>query len=427
MIAHFFEVARRNVSEHAHQYVAGLLTRCPRKNVERLCESLPGTKFENLQYFLSESPWESAPLWKWIGLRATEILGGGDDNMLLLDESCFTKKGDKSAGVKRQYNGRLGKVDNCQVGVFSALTHGTRVVLTGARLYLPEEWVEDPDRCKAAAIPESERRFRTKPELAWELVEQADTDGVQFDWVGMDSIYGRDQALLLKISGMGKKFVADVNHDQLVWAQEPKGFERPKGVGESGAQEVEALWKKGQKAATRFVLRDGENGRVKIRFWSQRVWIWPGTSEIPLGVWLCVTERTDGSVKYSLCNADEETSQEELAKRQGQRYFVERAFEDGKSQLGMGQYQARRWLAWVHHMVLVGLAMVFALEERELVKSDRPLMSVRDVVDLIAWYFEKDRTGAEVEEAIRARHKRREQAMRSKRRKDLQASVTLTM
>ena len=101
MIAHFFEVARRNVSGHAHHYVAGLLTRCPRKNVERLCESLPGTKFENLQYFLSESPWESAPLWKWIGLRATEILGGGDHNMLLLDESCFTKKGDKSAGVSK--------------------------------------------------------------------------------------------------------------------------------------------------------------------------------------------------------------------------------------------------------------------------------------------------------------------------------------
>lgn len=175
------------------------------------------------------------------------------------------------------------------------------------------------------------------------------------------------------------------------------------------------------------MLRDGENGRVNVRFWSQRVWIWPGTSEIPVEVWLCVTERADGAVKYSLCNADDGTSQEELAKRQGQRYFVERAFEDGKSQLGMGQYQARRWLAWVHHMVLVGLAMVFTLEEREMLKEDRPLMSVRDVVELIAWYFEKDRTGAEVEAAIRARHKRREQAMRSKRRKDLQPSVTLTM
>lgn len=427
MIAKFFEVARRNVSEHAHQYVAGLMTRCPRKNVERLCESLPGTRFENLQYFLSESPWDCAPVWQWIGLRAAQILGGGADNMLLLDESCFTKKGDKSAGVARQYNGRLGKVDNCQVGVFSALTHGSRVVLTGARLYLPEAWTEDPERCEAAAIPESEQQFRTKPELAWELIEQAETDGVQFGWVGMDAVYGRDQALLLKIAGMGKTFVADVNHDQLVWMKEPKAPERPKAVGESGAEAVEAFWKKGQKEAVRLVLRDGENGRVRVRFWCQRVWIWPNTSEIPLGVWLCVTERADGSVKYSLCNADEGISREELAKRQGQRYFVERAFEDGKSQLGMGQYQARRWLAWNHHMVLVGLAMVFTLEERERVNADSPLMSVRDVVDLIAWYFEKAPTGAEVEEAIRARHKRREQSMRSKRRRDDRVTADLTM
>lgn len=142
---------------------------------------------------------------------------------------------------------------------------------------------------------------------------------------------------------------------------------------------------------------------------------------------MCVAERADGTVKYSLCNADEETNQEKLARWQGQRYFVERAFEDGKSQLGMGEYQVRLWLAWETHMVLVGLAMVFALEERQMVKCDRPSMSVRDVVDLIAWYFEKSRTGAEVEEAIRARHKRREQTMRSKRRKDLRASSILAI
>lgn len=427
MIAPFFDVARRNVSEHAHQYVAGLLSHCPRKNVERICEVLPGTRFENLQYFLSESPWEAAPLWKWIGLRAASILGGGEDNMLLLDESCFTKKGDKSAGVKRQYNGRLGKLDNCQVGVFSALTCGDRVALAGARLYLPEDWVEDPQRCKAAAIPESERRFRTKPELAWELVEQAHADGVAFGWVGMDAVYGRDYGLLLKISRMGKTFVADVNHDQLAWTQEPVGPARPKAVGESGGQRVDALWEKGRKTATQVTLRDGENGPVRVLFWSQRAWIWPAGSETALGVWLCVTERADGTVKYSFCNAGEGTSPEELARRQGQRYFVERAFEDAKSHLGMGQYQARRWRAWVHHMVLVGLAMVFTLEERERVRSETPLTSVRDVVDLIAWYFEKDRTGVEVEEAIRARHKRREQAMISKRRKALQKSDVLTM
>ncbi|MFM8324053.1 MAG: hypothetical protein ACKN9U_04260, partial [Pirellulaceae bacterium] len=120
-----------------------------------------------------------------------------------------------------------------------------------------------------------------------------------------------------------------------------------------------------------------------------------------MGVWLCVTERSDGSVKYSLTNASEEMEWEDLAKRQGQRYFVERAFEDGKSELGMADYQSRRWLAWQHHMVLVAVAMVFTLGEREPLRKDAPMLSVRDIVDLIAWYFETGRTEAEVEAAVR--------------------------
>lgn len=427
VIAEFFVNANRDVSGQAHMYVAGLLTRCPRKNIERICEELPETKFENLQYFLSESPWQSGPLWKWIGLKASELLGGGANNMLLIDESCFTKKGVKSAGVARQYNGRLGKVDNCQVGVFSALSHGNRAVLTGARLYLPKIWVKDADRCDEAAIPVDQRRFRTKPALAWELIEQAESDGVAFGWVGMDAVYGRDQSLLLRIAGMGKKFVADVNHNQLVWPSEPKSMQRPENVGDDGAVAVDSLWKEESSKSVRFKLRDGENGKVKIRFWAQRVWIWPPTSEIPMAVWLAVAERADGTVKYSLINADEECSWQDLATRQGQRYFVERAFEDGKTELGMAQYQARRWLAWDHHMVMVGLAMVFTLEERELLKTDAPMLSVRDIVDLIAWYFARGRTEADVEVAIRARHERRKRAMESKQRRDAREPDGLTM
>jgi len=222
VIAQFFTNDHGDLSPQARTYIAGLLTRCPRKNMERIAEELPGTVFQNLQYFISESRWECSPLWKWIGERAAKLLGGGSENMLLIDESGFTKKGVKSAGVGRQYNGRLGKVDNCQVGVFSALSHGIRATLTGARLYLPEQWTEDGDRCEEAKIRACERGFRTKPGLAWELIEQAEKDGIPFGWVGMDAVYGRDQSLLLKISGMGRKFVADVNHDQKVWPTQPE-------------------------------------------------------------------------------------------------------------------------------------------------------------------------------------------------------------
>lgn len=426
MIAQFFTNDHGDLSPQARTYIAGLLTRCPRKNMERICEEVPGAVFQNLQYFISESPWEYSPLWKWIGERAAKLLGGGAENMLLIDESGFSKKGDKSAGVARQYNGRVGKVDNCQVGVFSALSYGCRATLTGARLYLPEDWTEDSERCDAAKIPGAERRFRTKPELAWELIEQMEMDGIPFGWVGMDAVYGRDQGLLLKISGMGRKFMADVNHDQKVWSVAPESQVRPGNITEDGAVSVDSLWALGKGAARKFRLREGENGRVEVRFWTKRVWIWPQASEIPMGVWLCVTERSDGSVKYSLTNAPEEMGWEELAKRQGQRYFVERAFEDGKSELGMADYQSRRWLAWHHHMVLVAVAMVFTLGERELLRKDAPMLSVRDIVDLIAWYFETGRTEAEVEAAVRDRHRRRTMAMKSKMRRKSGESGSLT-
>lgn len=418
MIAHFFASTTRDVSQHARNYVAGLLSHCPRKNMERLCETLPDAKLEDLQHFLSDSPWATEPVWKWIGQRASATLGEGFGKMLLIDESAFAKKGDKSAGVSRQYNGRLGKVDNCQVGVFAAMSARDRAVLCGARLYLPEEWAKDPLRCEKAGIPESERVFRTKGELAWELIKEAESNGLPFESVGFDAGYGRDQGLLLKICGMGKRFVADVDHDQLVWKEAPIFPRRPEDVRGSGAVGVDTLWKENKGRSRRYVLRDAENGKVEVQFWAKRVWIWPPTSEVSMPVWLLVSQRSDGGLKYSLSNAEEETGWKELAIGQGQRHFVERAFEDGKSQLGMGQYQARKWLAWQHHMVLVGLAMVFALEERELMRQDSALLSVRDIVEMIAWYFTKDRTGNEVEAAIRARHDRRRVSMESHKRRD---------
>ena len=149
-----------------------------------------------------------------------------------------------------------------------------------------------------------------------------------------------------------------------------------------------------------------------------RVWIWPKACEIPLEVWLLVAQRSNGEMKYSLCNAARETAFAELATRQGQRYFVERVFEEAKSQLGMGEYQVRKWRGWHHHMALVGIAMAFAFEERLRLEPGNPLISTRDVVDMVAWYFLEERSAEDVEASIRARHRRRKLAMESKYRRE---------
>jgi len=423
MISQLFRTATGNGSQHARSYIAGLLSTCQRKNMERVAERLAGVEQQDLQHFLTDSPWESLALWRWTGQSVGTTLGGGNEQMLILDESGFSKKGTKSAGVSRQYNGRMGKLDNCQVGVFSALGHGQRAGLVGARLYLPQEWVEDKDRCEAAGIPETERVFRTKNQLAWELIEQAQESGLPFSWVGVDAGYGRDQGLLFGIAGMGKYFMAGVDKDQRVWEKEPAGLARPVGMEQSGAKTVEKLWEEGRRKARKMRLRTTENGHLEVRFWAKRVWIWPKESERAMAVWLVVTKQSDGKVKYGLSNGPEEMKWKELAKRQGQRYFIERVFEEGKSQLGMGQYQVRQWRGWEHHMALVGAAMAFTMSEREFHAKTSPLTSVRDVVEMVAWHFERPRTAEELSAQIAERHRRRRAAQESKLRRNKRANL----
>ena len=140
-----------------------------------------------------------------------------------------------------------------------------------------------------------------------------------------------------------------------------------------------------------------------------------------------MSRRANGEMKYSLCNAPKETAHAELATRQGQRHFVERVFEDAKSELGMGEYQVRKWRAWHHHMALVGMAMAFAFEERLRLEPGSPLISTRDVVDMVAWYFQEERSAADVEANIMARHRRRRLAMECKIRKESADQETITM
>ena len=173
MIVPFFPCHSRNGAPHAEHYLQGLLSHLPRKNIERMGEALPDTRHEDLQHFLSDSPWNTGPVWRWVGQRASAHLGGHADSTLLIDESGLAKKGDRSVGVARQYNWRLGKTDNCQVGVFAALALGPRAALVGARLFLPDAWVDAPARCRRAGVPEPEIRARTKLALARALVAQA--------------------------------------------------------------------------------------------------------------------------------------------------------------------------------------------------------------------------------------------------------------
>jgi SRSO17 transposase len=180
-----FRLRTRDVSRQSKHYLSGLM-QARRKNMERMAEVVPESDEQALQHFLSHSSWEARAVLDQVAREADALLGGTPKSALLLDESAMTKKGRHSVGVARQWNGRLGKVDNCQVGVFAALSCATAVTLIDARLYLPSAWVEDSARCKAAGIPAGAQQAKSKAQLALEMVRYNRQLGVRFGWVGMD-------------------------------------------------------------------------------------------------------------------------------------------------------------------------------------------------------------------------------------------------
>lgn len=214
----FFVSRTRNVLAAFRGYVRGLF-QSERVNMPRIDEA-NATDHQAMQHMLTEASVD----WNGLGdalAKETDALLGGASSVLILDESAIAKKGDSSAGVARQWNGRLGKVDNCQVGVFAALSRGEHVSLIDGRLYLPQRWVTDTARCQKAAIPEAERRYRSKSELALERVDTAVRRGMRFGAIAVDGGYGKEPAFLRELDRRSHRFVADVHCDQRVYEQAP--------------------------------------------------------------------------------------------------------------------------------------------------------------------------------------------------------------
>ena len=178
---------------------------------------------QQFQHFISNAPWKHEPVIAQIGRDADALPGGTSDTCLIIDESSFARQGNRSVGVARQWSGRLGKVDNCQVAVFGVLSDGRRHVPVDVRLHLPKLWIEDPARCDRAGVPADARRLVTKTEHALEIVRQARARGLRFAWVSVDAGYGKDPALLRALDDAQEVFVADVQKKQRVWPQAQAG------------------------------------------------------------------------------------------------------------------------------------------------------------------------------------------------------------
>jgi len=416
----------RSVALQAQMYLQGLM-QASRKNMERMEEVVPDSNYQSLQHFISDSEWETRDVLDQVAREADRHLGGSESSCLLIDETAFQKKGESSVGVDRQWSGRLGKVENSQVAVFASLTQGAYSTLIDTRLYLPKSWIEDPERCRAAGVPKSEMVLKSKADLAFEMVVQTRQNGVRFSWVGVDGGYGKEPGFLRRLEDQGEVFVADVHKDQQIYLEDPdprvpekktaRGQKPTRLQAQSASQRVDAwaaaqppeLWQK-------VAVRPGTKGEVRVEALHGRVWLWDGREETAR-FWHVVVIREVSSpetIKYVLSNAPAETSLERLVQMQRQRFWIERSFEDGKSESGLADYQVRGWRAWHHHMALVMMAMLFMLEEKLCHKQSHPLLSCSDIEVLLAHFLpRRDVTVEEVVRQMEARHKARQKAIES--------------
>ncbi len=425
--SHHFRSYRHDVTEKARQYASGLMQAGARKNMDRMAEVVPDSKSRNLQQFLTHSKWDARSVIDHVARDANKYLGDGQRAGLLIDESGFAKQGPMSVGVSRQWLGRLGKVDNGQVAVFGVLSRDRFAIPVDVKLYLPKKWTEDPKRCAKAGIPEAERVFRTKEQLALEIVSHARQNGLRYGWVGSDAGYGKGPGFCLALDQMGECFVVDLHSDFPVYLEDPKPY-LPEKTSRKGPKftryrtdassiEVKAAVE-GLKLCEQPVrkLRDTTRGSLKVRALRFPVYVWDGESEKACRFFVLATQTLGpkAETKISLCNAPETMELKTLAWMQLQRYWVERAFEDAKGECGMADYQVRKWSAWHHHMALVMMAMLFMLSERIRHKDTYPLLSCSDIEELLSRFLpRRDVTREEVIRQLEYRHRKRLAAIQS--------------
>jgi SRSO17 transposase len=386
--------------------------------MERMADVVIGSDCQRMQHMLSVSNWDHAGVLRQVAAEAQAHFPKGG-RALIIDESGFAKKGECSAGVARQWNGRLGKVDNCQVGVFAALAHGETACLVDAELYLPEDWVTDAERCADAGIPKAARVYRSKAEIALGLIRRARHNGLSFDWVAADGGYGHLPWFLGALDDDGERFLVEVHSNQRVYLEDPKPAVPPRrGKGRTPTRPVSKIeatsvadWAAAQPltAWRRMKLRDGEKGEVVAEFMKHRVFVWDG-KDTPVRHWHLLVRREMGGdkLKFCLSNAKPSASLRQHVTMQASRHFVERAFEDAKSACGMADYQVRGWLAWHHHMALVLVAHLFLAKERLALRDSHRFLSCLDVVEMLKHKLpSKINTDDDLAASIAQRHRRR--------------------
>jgi SRSO17 transposase len=352
--------ARAEPRRRALAYLRGLLGNVGRKNGWQLAEHAGEATPDGMQRLLATADWDPELVRDDLRAYVVERLGdpGG---VLVVDETGFLKKGTTSVGVQRQYSGTAGKVDNCQLGVFLAYASPKGRAFIDRELYLPQCWTDDPERCRAARVPE-QVGFRTKPQLAQLMLERALDAGVPAGWVTADEVYGGSPTLRQWLEGRGVSYVLAVK------CTEPLAVSGPDGPVRATAEQLAAAVPAEQWVTAS--AGQGAKGR-RLYDWTRIQLAAPATAG--MARWLLVRRRrSDGELAFYACSGPAGTSLVGLVRVAGTRWAVEEGFEQAKGEVGLDHYEVRKWPGWYRHITLALLAHAFlAVTRAQATSPDR--------------------------------------------------------
>jgi SRSO17 transposase len=375
---------RREQAHWGYKYLQGLMAPIEEKTIQPMAMALKGGNIQAMQQFIGQGRWQDEKLLRRHRELVDETLGE-EQGVYIVDDSGFPKKGQHSVGVARQWCGVLGKVENCQVGVFGAYASRAGYTLVDHRLYLPPEWFDEAhrERWRKCGIPR-EMPFQSKPALALEMLQTAATEeSLRFRWVTCDEGYGNNPCFLDGVAALKRWYFAEIPCDTRVWRVRPKTAVPPwSGRGPHPTQERllpgEPLPQRADALAADLKAEAWQAHRIKaaskgplvaefafVRGLAVRNGL-PGPD-----VWIVFRRALgeDPALKIYLSNAPADMPVAELVRMAGMRWPIETAIQESKGALGLDHYEVRSWLGWHHHMTECLLAHHFLVRTQKRLKK----------------------------------------------------------
>jgi SRSO17 transposase len=376
-----FKSKTRDTSEHAFSYLQGQMTMESDRTFAGIANSMESSDGQALQHFMSNSPWSGQGVFEQIREEIIEKPELHAGSVLILDEYADEKAGEGSAGTYRQYNGRMGKVDVCQVAVALGYANWKMEpwplwTMVDAEIFLPEAWFGAgyaPLRQKVG-IPAERTGFETKPELGLKMIRRAQAVKLPIEAILCDSLYGRSSPFRHALREEHLLYMAAIPNNLRVYLEQPvigipnpkpgkKGrkAEKPQVLNSVRSYSVKQIGLAEDTHWQRLRIRTNERGVLEDRFAARRVWVWDNKEPdiAPHPEWLAMRIESNSDRTYAFSNAPEDVSLQSLAELLCGRYFVERVIQDSKDEVGADEFQAQKYTAWEHHTALTACALWF--------------------------------------------------------------------